>query len=94
MQTFSVVGHGKKGPPEIHLFKKCWIWGNLLPQNNKTNMKNHKSHHINKNIDYLHNDNIYYKFQLLIYELKTKNIIPKIVMDIPADKNPRPRKPK
>lgn len=52
----------------------------IINQNNKTNMKNHKSHHINKNIDYLYNDNIYYKFQLLIYELKTKNIIPKIVI--------------
>ena len=52
----------------------------IINQNNKTNIKNHKSHHINKNIDYLHNDNVYYKFQLLIYELKTKNIIPKIVI--------------
>ena len=52
----------------------------IINQNNKTNMKNHRSNHINKNIDYLHNDNIYIKFQLLINQLKTKNIIPKIVI--------------
>ena len=53
----------------------------IINQNNKTNMENHKSNHINKNIDYLHNHNIYIKkFELLINQLKTKNIIPKIVI--------------
>ncbi len=51
----------------------------FIKQNNFTAMENHISTYSNKTIDYLYDGYEYDQFERLIKNLKTKNIIPKIV---------------
>ena len=52
----------------------------IIKQNNYTTMENHIKKNYNKTIDYLYDGYEYNQFESSIKNLKTKNIIPKIVI--------------